>query len=202
MGKFRGQDLGDLGAANAAPTVTPQGTPGATAYSYVVVTTKEDGSVTRSAVGSTATGNATLSGTNFNLVEWAAIAGATKYEVYRTVGGDEQGKIATVTPGPGVDLECEDKDLTGTGTITSYSALCDVSSLEEWYGYVAGTFVGTWISEVSIDGTNWVTFDTHTAGKLSAAGPPMKYYRVKCATFTSGNIRCFVGGRDLDRSDL
>ena len=64
----------------APPTVTPKGTAGSTSYSYQVCATNAYGSTTPSASGSTSTGNATLSATNYNLVSWAAVplpAGST-----------------------------------------------------------------------------------------------------------------------------
>ncbi len=88
------QDVGAL-ATPALPTITPQGTPGATAYSYVIVALAQNGVSAASAAGSTATGNATLSPTDSNRIVWVAIAGATAYRIYRTVGGATQGLIAT-----------------------------------------------------------------------------------------------------------
>lgn len=80
----------------AAPTVTPTGTAGSTSYSYKVVAKQADGSFTAAgAAGSTTTGNATLSSSNYNAVSWAAVTGANSYDLYRTVGGATQGKIAS-----------------------------------------------------------------------------------------------------------
>ncbi|MDL2342456.1 MAG: hypothetical protein QFB87_05265 [Patescibacteria group bacterium] len=82
----------------AAPTVTPTGTTGATSYSYVVTArTANAGETPASAAGSTAAGNATLTGGNFNAISWTAIAGAKDYRIYRTVGGGTLGLIGTVT---------------------------------------------------------------------------------------------------------
>jgi hypothetical protein len=62
----------------------------------VVVALQSDGSHTvASAVGSTSTGNATLSGTNYNSVAWTAPTGYYTVNIYRTVGGATQGKIFT-----------------------------------------------------------------------------------------------------------
>lgn len=81
----------------AVPTVTPTGTAGAANYSYLIAARPGDGSHTpASAAGSTSTGNATLSNSNYNALSWAAIAGAATYDVYRTVGGGSAGKIANV----------------------------------------------------------------------------------------------------------
>lgn len=71
-----------------APTVTPQGAPGATAYGYGVVGIDAAGLRTLiSPTGSTATGAATLNGSNFNRVTWAARAGCVSYEIERVSSG-------------------------------------------------------------------------------------------------------------------
>jgi len=84
-------------AAPAAPTVTPVGTTGATTYTYKVTATVGGKETEVSAAASVANGNATLSATNYNKVDWAAVVGATGYKVYRTAGGATQGVVATVT---------------------------------------------------------------------------------------------------------
>jgi len=111
------QDLGAL-ATPALPTVTPQGTPGATAYSYVVVALAQNGVSAASAAGSTTTGNATLSGTNTNRIVWVAVAGATAYRIYRTVGGATQGLIATV----GATTTIDDTGLAGDSSTAPATA--------------------------------------------------------------------------------
>ena len=58
-------------SAPSAPTVTPEGTTGSTTYSYEVAATNVYGSTTSSPSGSTTTGNATLTSTNYNLISWA-----------------------------------------------------------------------------------------------------------------------------------
>lgn len=77
----------------AAPTVTPQGTPGSTTYTYVVTAVNEYGETVASPTGSTATGNATLNGSNFNRLTWAAVPSSSGYRIYRTVGGGSAGLI-------------------------------------------------------------------------------------------------------------
>jgi hypothetical protein len=106
------QDLGAL-ATPALPTITPTGTPGATAHSYVLVALAQNGVSAASAAGSTTTGNATLSASNFNRLTWAAVTGATAYRIYRSVGGLTQGLIATV----GNTLTLDDTGLVGDGAI-------------------------------------------------------------------------------------
>lgn len=95
--------LNRLGAANwtltvttfapnqAAPTgvtVTPQGASGSTTYEYQVTAVAEE-TLEESLVasGSTSTGNATLSSTNFNRITWTGASGAERYNVYKRDNG-------------------------------------------------------------------------------------------------------------------
>jgi hypothetical protein len=71
-----------------APTVTPQGTAGTTTWSYAIVGIDADGLRTLiSPTGTTATGAATLNGTNFNTVTWDAYDGIATYEISRRAAG-------------------------------------------------------------------------------------------------------------------
>jgi len=82
----------------AAPTVTPEGTTGATSWSYEVVASNTLGSTTPSPAGSTTTGNATLSTTDYNLVSWPAVplpAGSPGNLVYDS---NLTNAIATIGP--------------------------------------------------------------------------------------------------------
>lgn len=92
---YTGSNVTLTGLATPAITsVTPQGTPGATAYSYKVVARLADGTSTAaSAAGSTATGNATLDAVNYNTVLWGAVTGAVDYKLYRTAGGAAPPKL-------------------------------------------------------------------------------------------------------------
>lgn len=78
------QELPSL-ATPALPTITPTGTTGAAAWSYKIEALNANQTSIASAAGSTSTGNATLSSTNYNRVTWVAITGATAYRIYRTV---------------------------------------------------------------------------------------------------------------------
>lgn len=62
--------------------VTPQGTTGSTTYSYRVSAFNSVGETLAAASVSTATGNATLSATNYNRVTWGAVSGATGYNIW------------------------------------------------------------------------------------------------------------------------
>lgn len=75
-------------AAPATVTVTPTGTPGSTSYTYRITTIK-DVTFTESewTAGTTATGNATLSATDFNALSWSAVVGAFRYNIYKLENG-------------------------------------------------------------------------------------------------------------------
>lgn len=82
-------------------TITHGGTPGSTTYKYVIVAKNAAGSVIAvGAEATTATGNATLSGSDTNISTWAAVVGAATYDVYRTSSAgtpSTTGKIGTAT---------------------------------------------------------------------------------------------------------
>ncbi len=86
---------------NATPTVTPTGTTGATSYSYIIEAVGTIGNSAASAAGTTATGNATLSSTNYNALSWTAFTPSSGsvlyYKIYRTVGGSTIGLVGTTT---------------------------------------------------------------------------------------------------------
>lgn len=82
----------------ATPTVSPEGATGATTYRYKYIAFQGARAVSPvSAAGSTSTGNASLSASNFNRVTGTAVSGATLYAFYRTAGGATQGLIGTST---------------------------------------------------------------------------------------------------------
>lgn len=86
--------------APGAPTVTPTGTAGTTSYYYKVVARFSGGYSAAGSEGSTATGNATLSATNYNALSWTAVSGATGYDIYRgTSPGSENTLVATNVTG-------------------------------------------------------------------------------------------------------
>lgn len=80
------QDLSPL-TSPGAPTLTTVGTPGSTSYTYEV--SALDGGGGETLVGAAATittGNATLDGSNYVHLAWAAVARATSYNIYGRTG--------------------------------------------------------------------------------------------------------------------
>lgn len=103
-----------------APTVTPQGTTGAATWTYKISVVNATGNETvLSANGSTTSGNATLSGTNFNRITWSATPGAAAYRIYRVATGtspNTTGYIGTVDAHSTLQF-----DDTGIGIMGGYS---------------------------------------------------------------------------------
>lgn len=100
-GQVRGvlQALQGMLAAPSAPTVTVHGTAGSTTYSYVVVAVGQTGDGLESGATSVTTGNATLSGTNYNQITQPTLSAyATGWRVVRTAGGTSQGDVSGVLP--------------------------------------------------------------------------------------------------------
>lgn len=100
-------------ATPSAPVVASTPTTGATTQTYLIVARLGTGNSSAGATGSTAVGPSTLSASAFNTITWNAVANATSYDVYRTVGGAAQGKIANV-PAPLTSLV--DNALVADGT--------------------------------------------------------------------------------------
>jgi len=108
------------GIANpGALTLTTSGTAGTTSYSYAITAIQADGTTTAAnpnlASSTIATGNATLSATNYIKISWTAVANAASYNVYRlTSGGTPSsiGKIASAITATTLN----DTGLTGDGT--------------------------------------------------------------------------------------
>lgn len=82
----------------SAPTVsvTNIGSAGATTYGYRVSAINSVGETLASSTVVTTTGNASLTGSNYNRVSWTRVIGATGYKVYGRTSGSEL-LMATVT---------------------------------------------------------------------------------------------------------
>jgi len=108
-------------AAPSTPTITQGGTAGSTNYSYVVGDLSNNG-VSPSSAGSTTTGNATLTSTNYNTISFPATPGHT-YVVYRSASSGTPsglGAIGTLnvplTAVAGATVSLNDTGQTATNT--------------------------------------------------------------------------------------
>jgi hypothetical protein len=151
-----------------APTVTPTGTAGAATWSYKIVAVQPDGSTTAaSGAGTTTTGNATLTGSNYNANSWSAVSGAYYYDVYRTTVGTSPsttGKIARVT----LATSYNDTGAAGDGTTApTTNATGNITA--------AGKFIGSGAGLTSIPfsalPTGTGASNVAAGGVITAGGP-------------------------------
>jgi hypothetical protein len=163
-GKFGQLQTGSIAfqtlANPGAPTVTNVGTTGAATWTYKIVAKQLDGSNTAAgAAGSTTTGNATLTTSNYNHLAWTAVTGAASYDIYRTAHGttpSTNGKLATVTA-PIVTYD--DKAAAGNGA--SAPIINSTGTMPDATG------------EISIDATR-----RQLLVRIPASNPPLYYAMV------------------------
>jgi hypothetical protein len=99
------------------PSVANAGTPGSTSYAYRVTWVNALGETVGSAATTTATGNATLNGTNYNTVTRpTAPGGATGWNVY--TGGRGQEALCNASPVPVATTTYNDQGTYASGTWT------------------------------------------------------------------------------------
>jgi parallel beta-helix repeat protein len=79
-------------------TVTNVGTTGATTHRYQITALDGIGETNGSTIQQTTTGNATLSGINYNTITWTPVGGVVNYKIYRCSGAAcTPAFLATVT---------------------------------------------------------------------------------------------------------
>lgn len=120
------------------PTVTPQGASGSTSYSYRITSVNSNGETLAGTAGTTNTGNATLSATNFNRVSWTAVPGAAAYRIYGRVGSKElfvaevqatqYDDIGDITPNGPLPIVDRSEGHWGYVKITSFSSSTSVGA--------------------------------------------------------------------------
>lgn len=85
----------------ASPLVAAQGTPGTTTITYKIVATNSSGHSEVSQGTTITNAAATLTGVNFNRLNWQAVPGAAGYDIYRTATNGTSpvtlGKIGSTT---------------------------------------------------------------------------------------------------------
>jgi lysophospholipase L1-like esterase len=118
----------------AAPgAITSVGTAGSTTYTYERVYRTYNGDTIPSATTSTATGNATLSTTNYNQIPAGSAwpSGVEAELIIRTVGGTP-GIIATLTGGPAIVNDQANAAPGGAYTASSVNPLTGGAALDYW----------------------------------------------------------------------
>jgi len=97
--------------------VTNVGTPGATAYTYVVTAVNAAGETIGSEAFKTSTGNATLDSTNKNTITWSSVTGAVSYNVYRTTSAGTPSSTGKINASPVMTATFTDTGLAGSGSV-------------------------------------------------------------------------------------
>jgi hypothetical protein len=87
-----------LESSNLDLSVTVVGTTGGTSYDYVILADLDDGRTIVSDTVTVANGNASLSTSNYNRLEWQNAAGVLRFRIYRTTGGVTK-RVFTITNG-------------------------------------------------------------------------------------------------------
>jgi hypothetical protein len=80
-------------ATPTVPVVTHGGAIGTTTYGYKITALNALGETSGSGEGISQLGNASLSGTNWNIISWSAVEKCTGYKIYRTTGGAAPPKL-------------------------------------------------------------------------------------------------------------
>lgn len=107
-------------AAPGTPTVTTSGTAGTTSYTYKITAVSPNGVYSAESTGGTiSTGNATLSGTNYNHITWSAVTGAVQYIIDRTAAAGTPSTLGIIgafsaTPGSSPTYAFNDTGLAAT----------------------------------------------------------------------------------------
>lgn len=143
------------------PTVTHGGTVGTTTYGYRVTSVNAYGETTGSVEGTSATGNASLSATNYNLIQWVATSGATGYRIYRTTGPGAGVLIGSV--GASV-FQFIDIGTSGTSGSPPGSNTTGGTVGTTTYGYKIVARLGMGATAASVEGVTHDGHATNSAG--------------------------------------
>lgn len=143
--------LPDAIPAPLTPVVTHGGTLGTTQYIYVVTATTAYGETPASPGGISNYGNAVLSATNWNIVSWTYVEGATGYKVYRMyVNGAYDPRLISVVAS--TTLVINDIGTTGTQQAPPAGNTTAPPVGSTTYGYKVTATIGTGETPVSPEG--------------------------------------------------
>src|SRR5207245_717152 len=117
----------------AAPVITQGGAAGSTNYTYEVVAINANGDGVPSATTQTTTVAATLTGSNYNIITWTMVKGASGYRIIRTASAGvpaSTGNITTIANGYGANQVTANQPTIGTMSIndTGLTATAYVAS--------------------------------------------------------------------------
>lgn len=182
----------DLVASPENPNVIVVGTTGSTTYAYVFVAKDVNGNSVSGATGTTTTGNSTLSSGNYNIVQLSSPfpLGAVSYDVYRTVGGATQGKIANLTPNTANYSTSGSISLNDTGLVadgTTPPTVNSTGSVVSQGSNMAG-YGGPVISISNIIETSGNVVTLTVAANLSTSGQYVALQGLTTGTWLNGYV--------------
>lgn len=158
-----------------APTITTHGTGGAATWAYKIVAKTADGTTTAaSSAGSTTAGNATIDGSNYNIVTWTPVIGSAGYDIYRTTSGGTPATLGKI------------------GSTTILAVLNDTALVGDTLTAPSSNTTGVYTAKIqrTVNGSTW--FDevpTLLSGEvwyLPAVGPAI--FRVNVVTCTGCSV--------------
>jgi hypothetical protein len=166
-------------------TITHGGTPAGVTWSYQLVAVDATGTTQAGATSTTATGAATLNGTNYNILAWVAITGATGYWIYRTAVGTSPtttGRIAVL----GAVTTYNDQGAAGDGTTaptTNTSGLTEPFwSSDELIAIENNGIKDLWRDIADLKQEHYLTVDTTNvtldANATSLTGVPADVHKI------------------------
>jgi hypothetical protein len=161
-----------------AGSVTPQGTTGTTNYGYQIWGVSSNGTASLILETSTTTGNATLTGTNKNLIAWTAGASDATYTVVRVAGGANNGGQGIVATGL---TAVSFTDIGSTPTTLNNTLSTNQASIEtDATGWTAMTNCSiSRITTQSFDGAASLQLSSTAAGDMKAQLNPLHTIGVK-----------------------
>ena len=167
----------------SAPTITPQGTTGASTWTYKVEALNRDQTSIASAAGSTTTGNATLSSTNFNRITWTAVTGASAYRIYRTAVATSPTTTGVIAIVGASALQLDDTGLAGDAS-TAPTAVTGGGfwTDDEILDHIIDGAKDMWAAMLDTYGDHFLTIDVTNvslaASSSTLTGVPADTFRV------------------------
>jgi len=179
----------------AAPAVTPTGTAGSQRWDYTVTAVSASGGETlASAAGTTASGNATLSGTNFNALSWSAVAGASSYKIYRTFVTGATSPTTTGLIGSSPTTTFNDTGITGNSGSSPTINTTGQLSVNGSALFQSSTNSTTAFQIQNSSGTSLLTVDTSGLVITLGAASSTPVILVLGTKNTAGDPTCTNGG--------
>lgn len=167
-------------------TITNQGSAGASTWTYKLVAVDSAGNTTQAgSSSSTATGNATLTGSNFNRLTWTAVTGAVGYWIFRTAVATSPtttGRIATL----GAVTTFDDTAIAGDSTTAPTSNTTGLTnpfwSSSELVGIIGNGIRDLWRDIADLKQEHFLTIDTTNvslaASTSTLTGVPSDVHKV------------------------